>query len=104
MFDKLLSGMITPEQKEEATTLALNDTIDAIIEEFRTPSEEFPKGQIPNCDYGDFVIMIRPVAAQNPDDETSKKFKCYILKGTPDLIKSVPGALHREIELKEIVG
>jgi hypothetical protein len=97
MFDKLLSGMISPEQKEEAVSIALNDTIDDIIEEFSA------SGEIPQCGYGDFVIMIRPIAPEDPSDDTKKKFKCYILKGTPELIKAVPGALHREIEVREIV-
>lgn len=98
MFEELLGGMISPEQKEKATTTALNDTIDSIIEEFRA------SGEIPECGYNDFVIMIRPVTPKDPENDSEKKFKCYILKGTPDLIKAVPGALHREIELSEIVS
>ena len=104
MFDKLLSGMISPEQKEEAVSLALNDTIDDIIEKFREVTEEFPDGEIPNCSYENFLIMIRPIAPQDPDSETEKKFKCYVIKTTPDLLKAMPGAMNREIEVKEIVG
>ena len=85
MFDQLLGGLVN---KEKAIADTLNDTIEDIKDELGLSA-------------ADFIIVIKPTAENKT---TGQNFKCVILKATPDLVKSVPSAIVRDITLKEIIG
>lgn len=83
MIHKLLGGLYTPEMKEQAIKDTLTDNIENIREEL-------------SCKHDEFIIVIKPTTDENA-------FKCFILKSTPQLLTAIPGALHREITVSEIV-
>ncbi len=86
MLGELLGGFI---DKAEIAKDAIQDALENVCKEL---SEKDGKPYT----HDDFIIAIKPV-----DGEF--KFKCYILKATPEFSNSIPGAIVREITIKEII-
>ncbi len=82
MLEGLLGGLIN---KEQAVIDAIKDTLEDVALELQ-------------CNPDDFIIAIKPTP------ESDNKFKCYILKATPDFLKAIPETIVREITVKEIIG
>lgn len=84
MFENLLKGLVSNEDKEKAAKEAIQKALKDIAKEL-------------SCDRSGFVIMIRPT-----DDNFNPA--CYVLKSSPDLLSAIPPTIVREITIKEIMS